>query len=248
MKLKIKTSFLLFILTFSVQGFCCDCDPPCLGCAVCQGGICVASDYFCYYFSSICEECIMKSETEGECMCFKECCEDSDCTGECHNGCGADCKCIDDDTKCDSGETCCEGNCCEEGEICCDDGSCASPCHQSEHYLCTSSEYPKCVYCYMLPWKCDDDYKAIPSGNLQYTCGGGCPGDCHYVDDVLCRTNYKCANFIDYLAHCEFWAVGPEEEWEWICVADLLGFTCYECVQDALDPGEEDYGSSKKCN
>jgi len=178
---------------------------------------------------------------------WAECGQYSDCKGECHGGCYL-CTCADDDSKCASDE-CCDGTCCEEGKICCPDGSCALPCEQKELHNCMASAINSiCTECYMLPWYCDDTTRAIVSGNHSIDCWNGCPGDCHPVDKIHCYTIYKCANDVDYLALCEWITVGPEEEWEWKCVGNLLGLTCYECVQDPTDEGEKIYASSEECN
>ena len=152
MRTKITLTALGLILLLTIPAFSCECDPECEGCAVCENGVCVVGDC-----DNPCEYCVMESGTWGDCKCYEdccedsdcgspicwdcvycqcvcneECCEDSDCTGECHNGCGADCKCIDDDSKCIGCESCIDGSC-ED-----DTSNCSDYCYDCENNDCVS--------------------------------------------------------------------------------------------------------------
>lgn len=138
-------ALLLSHLTTTLLGS--GCDPPCTGCQNCEDGVCVDRDYlcpdchYCYMGTCIpygdcgggcptCESCV-----SCWCQCTSECCEDSDCTGECHNGCSG-CNCVDDESKCPGEcDTCDDGTCTDHDYLCnwrlcetCNDGECEDRC------------------------------------------------------------------------------------------------------------------------
>jgi len=122
------------------------------------------------------------------------------------------------------------------------------PCIQQEQNICTSIWDIKCVACYNLPWKCNNLPESVTTGNNPYVCHFGCPEDCERVDDVHCNTIYQCADNPDYLALCELVMVAPPFSWDWDCLANELGTTCYECIRDPLDPGIKNYEPSWNCD
>lgn len=103
-----------------------------------------------------------------------------------------------------------------------------------------------CVNCYNTPFRCNNNDKAVYTGNPSYSCEYGCPGDCHDAGYVWCLTLYKCVDDPDYLSLCDYVQVAPGE-YDWRCVAGAP-WNCYECIQDPADPGKVYWLSSAVCN
>jgi hypothetical protein len=100
------------------------------------------------------------------CQCTSECCQDSDCDGECYRC--SNCSCVNDDDKCTGCESCVDGECeddddncvssgpckscvnaiCEDdntkcgSDECCDDGTCVDKCDPDGGATCTWTNPP----------------------------------------------------------------------------------------------------------
>jgi len=118
--------FFLLLLIPNVSVIAHECVPACTPCQTCEAGVCVDDDdlcddcQYCYMGTCMpygdcgggcpaCESCV-----SCWCQCTSECCQDSDCTGECHNGC-SNCSCVDDNTECEYFDCeICNGGMCED--------------------------------------------------------------------------------------------------------------------------------------
>jgi len=163
MRTKITLTALGLILLLTIPAFSCECDPECEGCAVCEDGVCVVGDC-----DNPCEYCVMESGTWGDCKCYEDCCEDSDCgPPDCWNC--AYCQC---DWACGAG-SCCSGSCCSNE--CCD-GTCCAPDECCNNGTCGD----KCTE----DGQCD--YGTLPSAYANCPSFQGITNKCDGGEDVLC--------------------------------------------------------------
>lgn len=196
------------------------CIPACEGCQNCEEGVCVDRDYlcnpchYCYMGTCMpygdcgggcpaCESCV-----SCWCQCTSECCQGSDCTGECHNGCSG-CSCVDDNSQCSTLMNCeecnngnCEDRCPALGKYCNGSGDCVV-CTTDAHCndickhctggeckhncaFCTTPRY--CAYaCYCTDCSTEEDYDLCSESQEEYY---QCPG-CTYDVVVPCTTFFR---------------------------------------------------------
>lgn len=97
------------------------------------------------------------------CQCTSECCQNSDCTGECHNGC-SNCSCVDDQSKCTKEcHTCSDGSCEDDNtkcgtNQCCDNGTCVPKCDPNG----APCPHDNPVIQAGCQWQAPDDHRCVP--------------------------------------------------------------------------------------
>ncbi|MBA7648322.1 hypothetical protein ES703_56108 [subsurface metagenome] len=220
-------------------GDCKEWDPVKEECVLEEGAECATS-----LDCTICYSCV-------NCSCEYSCVDDQccdfilGCVGKCppchycDNG-----FCYDICVEC---QECVEGSCisCAAlGKVCCD-GWCEEPCTQTDGDTCDtghSLEY-QCIGCVVLPYHCDDFTTRVYTGNVPHQCSGGCFGDCDWVNDVHCYTEYECGVEVDFLAIC---STDPEEPGGVRC-NPFPGWECSHCIRNIYNPGENHYVTSGEC-
>lgn len=230
--LHLLVCFLLSRLT--VPSIACECNPACTGCQSCEAGVCVDRDYFCppcqYCYMG---ECMPYGDCGGGCpacescvscwcQCTSECCENSDCTGACHNGCSG-CSCVNDNTKCSTCKECVGGNCVLKSTSDCDVDSDCDPSQHCENCKCvcdtcwTTSTTPAsiqavCEDCVNIAWDhCPGEYEETIEHERCSPASTGVSGrcECHETTGITGYT-YECKVY---------------PNWNW-CLCPLLWEAC----------------------
>lgn len=219
MKLKTGVLIVLLITGFALPGYCCDCDPPCTGdCAECVGGECVPGTG-CENLGDCYDECIMISDTRGECWacglsgkcCGGSCCSSGECCGPYGQGCcplGEKCcnyECTANvccnSTRCESNQYCCSYlHCCDNGNACCD-GECCDPGEQccGPNKCCEECCHGSVYCCSFAGTTCCEENQCYDPSTLKCCEDGAgticginevcCNGGCHPEGRVCCNNS-----------------------------------------------------------
>ena len=230
------------------QSSCCDCRSICNGndcksCAFDGSGTCQSN-----CDPNKCQTC----DGNGTCPVCGGDPNKACCNGTCYDKKTQ--QCCDDISPhypCDINSTCCYGHCCGPNQWCCNvDQTCHDECVNSEpshHCDTTHDDDPEniCPGCTggILETHCMDITFRVYTGNENYNCSGGCPGECAR-HDVICYTEYKCREEVMQFGVCGVVAGAPGGV---ACQDAGTYLWCIPCHKDTDFPGEDIPVVNREC-